>query len=56
MPFDHLDFIRTLDLNLHSLSCEAALIADNVARMGGVSLADSLALTYQLLERFKCAF
>lgn len=53
MP-DHLDFIRALGLNAHALTCEAALIADNVARIGGVTLADSIALTTRLLEAFKC--
>lgn len=55
MP-NHLDFIRALGLNPHSLSCELALLADNLARLFGATTADSLQIAYQLLERFKCAF
>ena len=50
---DHLDFIRD-GFTPHALSCELALVADNLARIGGVSLADSIALTYRLLEALKC--
>ena len=52
MP-EHLDFLRR-GLNLQALSCELALVADNFARIGGVSVADSILLTYNLLEALKC--
>lgn len=53
MP-DHFDFLRD-GLTLHALTCEWALVADNFARWGGVSIADSITLTTNLLERFKCS-
>lgn len=54
MP-EHLDFIKHLGLNLHSLSCEFALISDNLARLAGVNIPDSLQIAYQFLEKFKCS-
>ncbi len=53
MP-DHLDFLKQA-VNLHSLTCELALIADNGARLTGMTFADSIKLTLDLLERFKCS-
>ena len=52
MP-DHLDFLRR-GLSLHSLSCEFALVADNLARLTGTTISDSITLTYKLLEALKC--
>lgn len=52
MP-EHLDFLRRA-LNLHSLACEGTLLADNLARLFGASVADSIALTYALMERIQC--
>lgn len=52
MP-EHLDFLRRA-LSLHSVTCEATLLADNVARLFGMSVPDSITLTYSLIERFQC--
>ena len=52
MP-EHFDFLRR-GLTLHNMACEAALVADNAVRMIGVSVTDSIALAYQLLEAFTC--
>jgi hypothetical protein len=52
MP-EHLDFLRH-GLTLHALACEASLLADNAARMVGVSVTDSIILTHQFLEVWKC--
>lgn len=49
----HLDFLRH-GLSLHTLACETALLMDNAARLIGVSVAESITLTVQLLERFQC--
>lgn len=54
MP-DHLAFLRH-GVSLHALSCEFALLADNAARMVGVSVANSIALSTQLLDMWKCQF
>lgn len=54
MP-EHLDFLKRA-LSLHSLSCEATLLADNLARLFGATVPDSLSLTYTLMERFRCGF
>lgn len=53
MP-NHLDFIKHLGLNAHSLSCEFSLVADNFARGFGVTVADSLVIARKLLEAFQC--
>lgn len=52
MP-EHLDFLRRA-WSWHSLTCEATLLMDNVARLFGASVPDSLALTYSLMERIQC--
>lgn len=54
MP-EHLDFIKHLGVNLHSLSCEFALISDNLARLAGTSVPDSLTIAHHLLEVLKCS-
>lgn len=53
IDFEHLDFLRRA-ISLHSLACEGALLIDNVARVFGMSIPDSLALTHHLLEIFSC--
>ena len=40
----HFDYIRR-GLSLHNLACELTLLMDNVARLFGASVADSIALT-----------
>lgn len=50
---EHLDFIRRA-LTWHNLTCEATLLADNVARFLGATVPDSIALSYTLMERIQC--
>lgn len=52
MP-EHLDFLKRA-LSLHSVTCEATLLADNVARLFGMSVPDSITLTYTWMERLQC--
>lgn len=52
MP-EHLDFLRRA-LTLHNIACEGTLLADNVARLFGATVPDSIALTYTLMERIQC--
>lgn len=41
---DHFDYIRR-GLSLHHLACELTLLLDNVARLFGASVGDSIALS-----------
>lgn len=52
MP-DHLDFLQH-GITPHTIACEFALIADNLARLLGVSDFESIILTIKLLGEWKC--
>jgi hypothetical protein len=50
---EHLDYLRH-GISVHALLCEAWLLADNVARMFGVSVANSAYLSWWLLRGSAC--
>lgn len=49
----HFDYIRRA-LTLQHLACELTLLLDNVARLFGASLADSIALSQHWALVFAC--
>lgn len=53
IDFEHLDFLRKA-WSLHSLACESALLIDNVGRLFGMSVPDSIALSHEWLRMFSC--